>query len=95
VTDDPRSRPLEHRPYEVPSKSVQHRLRAISDADKEAIVARLLELWKLQPRLRLGQLLASPYLDASALRGVEDELLIEDIEQICSRLGNQGEEDSV
>lgn len=67
-----------------PGKSVQRRMRAVSDTEKQELLMKLLEIWKSRPQLRLGQLLASPYLDASTFRfrGVEDETLIGDLERL-------------
>lgn len=55
-----------------PGKSVQRRMRAVSDTEKQELLMKLLEIWKSRPQLRLGQLLASPYLDASTLRDDHD-----------------------
>jgi hypothetical protein len=84
MTDDLGSQPLEHLPCEAPSKSVYRRLRAVSDAEKEAFMAQLLKLWKSHPQLRFGQLLTAPYLDASTLRGLEDEVLLDGLKSVYS-----------
>ena len=67
------------------SKSVQRRLRAVSDAEKEVAVGRLLDLWKAHPQLRLGQLLVSPYPDGERLRVVEDQRLLDDLTRLFEK----------
>lgn len=61
--------------------------RALTDGQKERVIARLLAIWKENPELRLGQLILNVH---DNLYYVEDEVFISNIEFFYESLKRQG-----
>ena len=73
--------------------------RAVSDANKEAMLAELATVWKQVPHLRLGQLLVCAALEQvrredveTWLFYVEDAALIEAVARMVTRYKDLGQE---
>lgn len=59
--------------------------RAKTEQEKAAVIERLAAVWKANPDLRLGQLIANVYRDLRYLYYTEDETLIRAIETCYQR----------
>jgi len=66
--------------------------RAHTVSEKEAIMRRILEVWKCMPELRFGQMLSNVIaLNGKELFYIEDTDLAEKSEEFVSKLGESNE----